>query len=97
MCFNTFNWYWSKHLKIFGSLLCSYAYKLIYVDDQYSRQYKTWFGEDAIDKFVNDMIEQSEYCSNVIETEFDKPLIMSEKVHEDFNYSTDCWICKKTH
>ena len=43
------------------------------------------------------MIEQSEYCSNVIETEFDKPLIMSEKVHEDFNYSTDCWIFKKTY
>ena len=29
----------------------------------YSKPYKTYFGEDTIDKFVHDMIGESEYCS----------------------------------
>ena len=28
-----------------------YSYKLICVDDQYSKPYKTYFGEDAVDRF----------------------------------------------
>ena len=33
------------------------------------------------------MIKGSEYCSKVIETEFNKPLVMTEKDHEGFNNS----------
>ena len=39
------------------------------------------------------IVNKSEYCSKVIEAKFNKPLIMSEKDHEDFNSSTKCWIC----
>ena len=31
----------------------------------------------------------------VIKAAFNKPLVMTEKDHEDFNNSTKCWICKK--
>ena len=30
-----------------------YGYKLICVDDWYNKRYKTYLGEDAIDKFLN--------------------------------------------
>ena len=30
----------------------------MYVDDRYCKPYKTYFGEDAIDKFSNDMIKK---------------------------------------
>ena len=30
-----------------------YGYKLICVDDWYNKWYKTYLGEDAIDKFLN--------------------------------------------
>ena len=41
------------------------------------------------------MIKESEYFSKVIEAEFNKPLVMTEKGrHEDLNNSTKCWICK---
>ena len=50
------------------------------VDNRYSKPYKTYFGEDAIDIFSNAMIKESEYCSKVIETKFHKPLIMTEKI-----------------
>ena len=34
------------------------------------------------------MIKDSEYCSNIIET--NKPLVMTEKDHKGFNNSTKC-------
>ena len=52
-------------------------------------------GKYAIGKFLNDMIRESKYFSKIIETEFNKPLVMSGKDHEDFNNSTKYWICKK--
>ena len=48
-------------------------------------------------KFLNDKIKESEYCSKVSETEFNKPLVLNEKDHEDFNNSTKCWTCKKAY
>ena len=32
-------------------IVCSYRYKLVCVDEQYSKPYKTYFVEDAIDTF----------------------------------------------
>ena len=43
------------------------------------------------------MIKENEYCSKVIETEFGKPLVMTEKDNEDFNNSTELWICKRAY
>ena len=74
-------------------IVYSYVYKTICVDDRYSKPYKIYFGEDAIDNFLYDMIKGSEYCSKVIGTEFNEPFVMNEKVHEDFNNSTKFWIC----
>ena len=51
--------------------------------------------EDAIEKFFNYMISETEYCAKVIEREFNKPLVMTRKDHEDFKSSTKCQICKK--
>ena len=42
------------------------------------------------------MIKESEYCSEVIETKFNKPLFVTKKDHEDFKNSIQGWICKKT-
>ena len=53
------------------------------VDDWYSKPYKNYFDEDAIDRFWNYMIKENESYSNVIETKFNKPLIMSEKDQEE--------------
>ena len=65
----------------------SCGYKLWYVDFWYSKLYKAYFGE-AVDNFLNDVIKASEYCSKVIETEFNKTLIIIKEDHEDFENST---------
>ena len=44
-------------------IACSYSHKLICIDDRYSKPFRTYFGEDTIDRFLNDMIKESEYCS----------------------------------
>ena len=36
------------------------------------------------------MIKESEYCSKVIETEFNQPLVMTEKDCEDFKNCNKC-------
>ena len=42
------------------------------------------------------MIKESEYCSKVIETEFNKPVAMTKKDHKDFKSFTKCCIYKRT-
>ena len=75
--------------------VCSYGYKLICDDVQYSTPYKTYFGKAAIDRILN-MIKESEYCSKIIEAEFHKSLAVW-KDHEGFNISIKCSICKKAY
>ena len=82
-------------LVIQDQIFCSCSCKLIHVADRYSKPCKTYFGEDAIDKFSNDMIKESKYYSKVIETEFNKPLNMTQKDYKYFQSSTKYWICKK--
>ena len=40
-----------------------------------SKPHATYFGENAISKLLNNMIKESEYCSKVFQTQFNKPLV----------------------
>ena len=46
-------------------IACSYGYKLVYVDDNFSKSFKTYLGKDAIKNDINNMIKGSKYCSEV--------------------------------
>ena len=41
------------------------------------------------------MKKESEYCSNVTETEFKAPLVKTNMDQEYFKNSSISWICKK--
>ena len=93
---STYNIYFLRNTKKYQYHIgCSYGYRLIYVDDRYSKPYKTYFGKNAIDKFLNNIIKESEYCSKTVEIEFNETIVMTKNAHEDFESSTNCWICKK--
>ena len=47
-------------------ITCSYGYKLVCVDDKFSKPFKTYLGEDAVYNFINNRIEESKCCSDVI-------------------------------
>ena len=62
-------------------IVCSFNFKVIHVDERYSKPYKTYFGEDAIENFLNEMVKEKEYCSTVIKGKFNKSLVMTKKDH----------------
>ena len=48
---------YQKHISV-----CSYGYKLVCVDDKFSKPLKTYLGEDAVYNFINSLIKESTYC-----------------------------------
>ena len=59
--------YTSKYQK---PIACSYGYKLICVDDTFSKSFKSNLGEDAIYNFINSMTKERKYCSEVMKKRF---------------------------
>ena len=58
---------------------CNYGYKLVCIDDKFSKSFKTYLGEDAVYNFINSMIEASKYCSEMIKTYLNKELVMTKE------------------
>ena len=46
-------------------ITCSYGYKLVCVDDKFTKPFKTHLGKDAVYHFINSLIEESKCCSDV--------------------------------
>ena len=44
---------------------------------------KTYSGEDAVYNFINDMIEDSKYCSEVMKKHFNKEIVMIKEDNDD--------------
>ena len=78
-------------------LLVLTAKKLVWVDDKFSKPFKSYFGEDAVYNFANRMIEENKYCSEVMKKHFSKELMIIKKDDEDFKNSTKCWICDNSY
>ena len=72
---------------------CSYGYKLVCVDDKFSKPFKSYLGRNTVYNSISSMIEESKYCSDVMEKHFNKELAMTKENNEDFENSTKCCIC----
>ena len=70
-------------------IACSHGYKLVCVDDKFSKPFGTYSGENAVYNFINSMIEESKYRSDVTKKHFNKELVLTKKGKENFN---ECWI-----
>ena len=77
--------YNSKYQKC---VACSYGYKLLCVDDKFSKFFKSYLGEDAVYNFISSIMEESKYYSDVMKKRFNKELVMTKKANEDFENST---------
>ena len=74
---------------------CSFAYKLICVDDEFTKPIVVFRGKNAAYKFIEAILKEFEYCKKVMKKHFNKNLIMTEKEEEEFQSSNMCWICEK--
>ena len=45
-----------KNKKYKKHVACTYGYKLVYVDDIFSKPFKSYLGEDVVYNFINSMI-----------------------------------------
>ena len=63
---------------------CSYGHKLVRVDDRFRTPFTSYLGEDVVYDFINGMLEESKYCSDVGKKQFNKELVMTKKDDEDF-------------
>ena len=68
--------YTNKYHKHFA---CSYVYKLVWVNDNFRKSFKIYLGEDAVYNFINSMIEESKYWSDVMEKCFNKKFVRPKK------------------
>ena len=53
--------------------------------------------ENVLYKFINSVIEEIKYCSNVMKKHFNKELLMTKEGDEDFENSCKCWICNSDY
>ena len=73
---------------------CGSAYKVICCyDDKYSKDICIYRGENTVYKFMENMLEEVEYCKAVIKKHFNKPLVMTEVDEQHFKTMDGCHIC----
>ena len=73
---------------------CSFAYKLVCVDDKFTKLIVIFRGENAAYEFIKAILKEYQYCKKVMNKHFSKNLIVSEE-EEEFQSRNMCWICEK--
>ena len=74
---------------------CSYAYKVVCIDDRFSKSIAVFRGKNAAYEFIKVILEEYKYCKKIMKKHFNKNLIMTEEEEHLSQESNNCWICKK--
>ena len=74
---------------------CSFAYKVVCIDDKFSKDIVLYRGKNAVKKFIISILREYSYCRKVIKKHFNKNLVMTAEENELFERSNICWICDK--
>ena len=73
---------------------CGSAYKVVCCyDDNYSKDICIYRGENAVYKFLEQMLEEVNYCKDIVKREFNKPLKMTDDDELSFKLEDKCHIC----
>ena len=63
---------------------CSFSYKLVCVDNKFSKPIVVYRGGNTAYRFIAAILQECEYCKKVMKKPFNKNLIISEKEEENF-------------
>ena len=74
---------------------CSFAYKLVCINDKLSKDVVLYRGKNEVFKFIQNIFNEYSYCKLIIKNHFNKNLIMSVEEEEQFEKTEIWWICNK--
>ena len=72
---------------------CSFAYKVVCVNNRFSKSVVLYRGKNAANRFIEAILEEYDYCKKMIKKHFNKNLIMSAEEEERFQLRNSCWNC----
>ena len=76
---------------------CGYGYKVVCYDDKYSKPVQIHRGENAVHKFMENMLEEVNWCKSKMKKHFNKPLKMTMENEIDFKKAIKCHICDQQY
>ena len=77
---------------------CGYGYKVVCCyDDKYSKPVQIHRGENAIHKFMENTLEEVNWCKSKMKKHFNKPLKMTKEDEKDFQKAIKCHICDQQY
>ena len=77
---------------------CGYGYKVVCCyDDKYSKSVQVYRGENAVNKFMEEMLKEVKYCKKIKKEHFNKDMIMTNADKIDFRTADKCHICDKKY
>ena len=71
------------------------AYKLVCIDNKFTKPIVFFRGENVAYEFVKVILKEYGYCKKVMKKHFNKHLIKSVEEEEQFQSISTCWICEK--
>ena len=74
---------------------CSFAYKLVCVNNKFSKDIVVYRGNDAVSKFIKCIFKEYGYCRSVMKKHFNNNLVMTAEQNKEFEKSNICWIFEK--
>ena len=77
-------------MKIQHHVPCGFGYKLVCVDDRFTKDIVIYKGKGCVDKFVDAILSEYEYYKGVMRDHFNKNLIMSREDEEVFQKANKC-------
>ena len=77
---------------------CGYGYKVVCCyDDKYTKPVQIHRGENAVYKFMENMLEEVNWCKSKMKKHFNKPLKMTKENEIDFQKAIKCHICDQQY
>ena len=69
---------------------CSFTYKVVCIDDEFSKNVVLYRGENAVLKFIKSIFKEYGYCRKVMKKHFNKNLVMSAEENQKFEMTNIC-------
>ena len=66
---------------------CSFAYKVVCIDNKFSKKVVLYRGKNAVNKFIKSILSEYNCCRRVAKKHFNKNLVMSAKEEEGKNFN----------